>query len=47
MPIVEYALLYVYMVQLDLNFKNTHVCNGTRTTRAAKISLRVSECTRN
>ena len=26
------------MVQLNLNFKNTRMCNGTRTTQAAKNS---------
>ena len=37
--------LYLPTVQLDLNFKNTRVCNCTRTARALKYSLRARERT--
>lgn len=37
------ACLNACTVQLDLNFKNTHVCNSTRTTQAAKSSLYASK----
>ena len=43
--IVVYVVFYA--VLLDLNFKNTHMYNGIHTTQTAKISLHVSECTRN
>ena len=41
------AALQIGTVQLDYNFKKTRVRNYTRTTRTAKISWRVCECTRN